>query len=135
MSDLRTAVSELNEHIDRLKGLNGELCEEIKQKDERIAKLEEECETCEFQYKARDYEQANERQARKIKDVCELNRQQRERIAKLEQLVRDAMQMLDRWDRAEWESMPDEHRAYGEYEPEGNLRVLQERVVALGIEV
>ena len=53
------------------------------------------------------------------------------RIGELESLVRDAMELLDRWDRAEFE----EHWHYGLYSPESNLEALQDRVNELKIEV
>ena len=57
-----------------------------------------------------------------------------EREKALEELVLRAERLLTAWDKAEWSCTPNEDKM-GDYEPEGNLRVLQERIAALGLEV
>lgn len=67
-------------------------------------------------------------------ELCaEVNRQER-RIRELEELVLRAERMLTMWDKADWDCTPDEDKM-GDYEPEGNLRVFQEHIAALGMEV
>ena len=62
------------------------------------------------------------------------NRALSERSASLERLARDCLRLLSVWDRAEWDSLPDDFHIGG-YEPSGNLSVLLGRARELGIEV
>lgn len=62
------------------------------------------------------------------------NRTLSERSASFERLAMDCLRLLFVWDRAEWDSLPDDFHIGG-YEPSGNFSVLLERARELGIEV
>jgi len=53
----------------------------------------------------------------------------------LGELLRDCLRLLDSWDRANWEELPEFAKAGEEYEPEGNYAAIIEKAKRLGVEV
>ena len=111
-------VDELLRRIGKLEETNGALCDEINRQERVI----------ESQVELIDNRDES------IHNLVKVLDKRQERVKALESLVLDAERLLTMWDKADWDCAPDEDKM-GDYEPEGNLRVLQERIAALGEEV
>lgn len=100
----------------------GELSEAIAQRDEWEARCRDIMEIC--RERDRDIERCAKREERLTG--------QRDALG---ELLRDCLRLLDAWDRANWEELPEFAKMGEEYEPEGNHAVIIEKARRLGVEV